>query len=291
VTAVHRVTKRDSSVEQAETLEEFVASAAMPMDSRRPSHSWWLPSAVELTGSDTVLVYRYGRGSREIGPGAMTGLLAAFVRLTTATPEHIRRFAAGRAALNFDERGIPSESGPTRVPVACYKEYAQVAAAVLRTASRVHHGQDVHPDDDPIFTRFLNRGLSAASAVGARPETIAGRGEFLRLLLGNFQGVSLAREIVAATVNWWNAVGNVRPAVWWDRETLQVGSRGGGWGAIGAQLMTAVAGELAEPRCGYCDRVIKGRSRRPKANQIPCCGRDDCRRTADTIRKRRQRST
>jgi hypothetical protein len=244
----------------------------------QPVFGWALPSSVVILGAG---VKRQVRSSFDAGPRIATQshvreVLPAFLRLAEAPHATIRAFVQRFGPLRISRE--PTDDGTfidgdveytmsddgfrwpwinelqwsdrpiITEPIESYRKYAGVAVATISSAVRARQGQSMLDDDLGTLRPFLS--------APAQDQTPA--------------------VVVAEIVNRWMLAGSSRPMLVWNGRTPLVAWTGGLWGAIGTQLMARVLRDVGPIVCANCGATVRGRKRRPKANQLTWCTKPEC---------------
>lgn len=267
---------------------------ASTLERRLPSDAWLVPDDISIDRDGDRLVWSASGGHRIVRDGP--GVLNDFVKLGTAPPERILRYAKRWGILMICEHGLPishnlgpsgltfdqgvqglgcwplkepyDPNGPlTWEPLAVWRSLARQAEAILDVAAKLHIDQ--RPTDQEWDA---TRGIDVRDPNAWYNEVVGGTAGTL-----------------ASTIQDWLIVGNVRPTVSFKAAAgwsialgghLGGASRGaygqptfGTWGlfpAIALQLAFSVARAEGLSICSACGHAYT-RRRRPKTGQRNYC--------------------
>lgn len=232
------------------------------------------------------------------------GVLQGFVRLAGASERQVAVFVRRYGPLNLNETGDPlgrldpwSTIQPVDEPIEAYLFLARVCRAALAVANTPLLSRSSLSDAQQAERRAF-QGTRFVTREDARPiyELIArrrGKPDGRTLMTSSAANrTGDGAVLAAAVVNWWLAVGDVRPALHIEERArvrggaIRYGATGGLWGAIGLELLAAVQGQSDTVLCDVCGQPsLRRRLRRRKQGQHSYCGRPECERVRWRIAK------
>lgn len=239
-----------------------------------------VPAEVKLDQQQGLLRWRYspeGRPLKDVDQPP--SLLTDFVKLSTASDEQIRAFAAERGVLWLcKEHGLPATHDPRVVMVRpsprsrregriqwwcpitdwsnnggaesilAWRALAEQARAILNVAARLHLDRPPDPKDWDILELW------------EEPTTEA------------------RWRLVVQVVDRWLAMARARPSINWDHGKLTVSLAGLGlFGALVVQLLFAISRREGFATCDACGAIYVPDKRPPGGRRHYCLG---CRGTA-----------
>jgi hypothetical protein len=241
-----------------------------------------------------------------------------------ASVDKVCRFVQRFGALNVAANGIPqvayTVSEPVREPLEWYRLYARVLAATLQAVRASTQELRIKPSDHDAMVDLVEsrrRFVAPLTVIRRRPRKPNGErplhislapdtrsdaeraADFRNLvtqLAGAVGSERRDRGLIALVVNYWLAVGNLRPRLVWGKSAPELVWPGSLWAAIGSQLLQRIM--ESGPTCAYCAhcgrRVEAGRRGRMRVAKLSqrawCPARLECQKAKEAAHSRDYRA-
>jgi len=266
------------------------------MTRRIPTGEILVPGTIKLDSDN--LVWEFGDSYRAIQPGP--GMLEGFLRVSTARPEAVLRYAKTWGVLVLDSKGRPCAEGRLRgiEPLAVWRYFSRRARALLNIAAAVENGKTGSLDDWREIAMLDASREEFNRTIETSPQGLPWHYWDMTAIAGR-EPVESARHVVESDLNAWLGLSSARRmhgrpdfAVYWTgRWEIRIDYHGFLFAALAFQLALSVTRARGLYTCSGCGNPylrVKDAPRRGEANFCEQCGRKEAIRQADQRRRKKK---